>query len=104
MGKKALLINSDGTFAVVKPDQLGLMGTLARGDLPDPANSLRALVDKDLREQVVAANQNSPELLNSNLDGRGHPYYVDATTGFSPQEQADLVNSLLSLDDNPGEF
>jgi hypothetical protein len=104
VGKGALEVAADGSFTVVNENQLGLPPTLSRGKLPDAASSLRALVDRALRAQVIAANQDDARLVNSNLDGRGHEFYVDAAAGYSPQEQADLVNYLMALDDNPGEF
>lgn len=53
---------------------------------------------------MIAANQASPALVRNNLDGTGHPFYVDRQAGFSAQQQADLVNFLLALDDDPGRF
>jgi hypothetical protein len=67
--------------------------------LPDAASSLRALIDRDLRQKVVATNQANPALKVSNLDGTGHEFYVDGA-----KQQADLVNFLLALDDNPAEY
>lgn len=104
VGQEALQFKEDGSFVVVNAAGLGLPGTLSQGKLPDPASSLRALVDRDLRSAVIAANQSSPGLVNSNLDGTGHAFYVDAAAGYSPQDQADLVNFLLALDDHPGKF
>jgi len=53
---------------------------------------------------VVAANQASPGLVRSNLDGTGHAFWADAAAGFTPAEQADLIDFLLALDDDPGRF
>ncbi|SDM18326.1 hypothetical protein SAMN05216360_10199 [Methylobacterium phyllostachyos] len=36
--------------------QLGVPGLLYKGIPPDPANALRALVDRDLRARMAAAN------------------------------------------------
>lgn len=102
VGPGALQVNPDGSFTVVNPQRLGLSSTLAKGQMPDAASSLRALVDRQLRSLVVAANKADPALVNSNLDGTGHNFYVDAEAGYSPQEQSDLVNYLMALDDNPG--
>lgn len=77
--------------------QLGIEGTLNKGILPDPYNSLRALVDKDLRTQVIKANQTSENLRKSNVTGQGHEYWIDASTGFSQQEQDALIKYLLTL-------
>ena len=60
-------------------------------------NSLRALVDKNLRTQVIKANQSAESLRKSNVTGEGHEYWVDASTGFSQQEQDALIKYLLTL-------
>lgn len=100
----ALQVSSSGSFTVADPTGLGLTGTLSRGIPADSASSLRALVDRQLRAQVVAANKANPSLVRSNLDGTGHAFYVDQTAGFTPAQQTDLINFLLALDDNPGSF
>ncbi|ACK68623.1 conserved hypothetical protein [Gloeothece citriformis PCC 7424] len=123
VGKDALKINNDGSYAIVDPattnppNQWGLTGTLARFDetpngqldiskriLPDSANSLRALLDRQLRGWVIQANEANLGLRISNLDGRGHNFYVDPSTGFSYSQQSDLVNFLLALDEDPAHF
>lgn len=93
----ALDVQPDGSFTVVDEEALGLPGTLLQGRLADPAGSLRALVDRKLREQVVAANKKAPELARAQAEGTGHPYWVDAGAGFTPHEQRVLVAFLLSL-------
>ncbi|MDJ0708028.1 MAG: hypothetical protein QNJ46_32550 [Leptolyngbyaceae cyanobacterium MO_188.B28] len=108
----ALQFTSDGGFDIVDPTRLGLPGTLSQGEAADPASSLRALIDRDLRSQVIAINRNPmlPDpnfpLLNNNLDGTGHDFYVDDKSWppFSPADQSDLVNFLMALDDDPGRF
>ncbi|MCV3212295.1 hypothetical protein OGM63_01915 [Plectonema radiosum NIES-515] len=54
----------------------------------------------------MGANKLNPALSpeRSNLDGTGHEFYVDNQAGFSPQQQTDLINFLLALDDDPGNF
>ncbi|MEH2227712.1 hypothetical protein [Nostoc sp.] len=99
----SLKVNSNG-IAVVDKTGLGLSGTLSQGIPADPASSLRALVDRDLRALVVKANKANPSLVRSNLDGTGHYFYVDRQAGFNSNQQADLINFLLALDDNPGSF
>lgn len=101
--KGSIKVGSDG-ITIVDPKGLGLTGTLSQGIPADSASSLRALVDSNLRTQVVAANQANPALERSNLDGTGHNFYVDQTTGFTPAQQNDLINFLLALDDDPGSF
>ena len=104
VGKDSLKVADDGSFSIVDTNGLGLTGTLIWGKSADSANSLRALVDRNLRDRVVAANQANPGLVSSNLDGTGHEFYVDESTGFTPAQQKDLINFLLALDDDPGSF
>ncbi len=100
----SLKLGPDGSFSVADAGGLGLPGTLRIGKPADSVSSLRALLDKELRAKVIQANQSDPGLVRSNLDGTGHEFYVDPTTGFSYKEQEDLVNFILSLDDEPGQF
>ncbi|MEH2028061.1 di-heme oxidoredictase family protein [Nostoc sp.] len=100
----SLKFDSNGSFTVVNKSGLGLSGTLSQGIPADAASSLRALVDRDLRALVVKANKANPALVRSNLDGTGHYFYVDRQSGFNSNQQADLINFLLALDDNPGSF
>ncbi len=100
----SLKFDSNGGFTVVNKSGLGLSGTLSLGIPADATSSLRALVDRDLRALVVKANKANPALVRSNLDGTGHYFYVDRQAGFNSKQQADLINFLLALDDNPGSF
>ncbi|MEH2408429.1 di-heme oxidoredictase family protein [Nostoc sp.] len=100
----SLKVDSNGSFTVVNKSGLGLSGTLSQSIPADAASSLRALVDRDLRTLVVKANKANPSLVRSNLDGTGHDFYVDRQAGFNSNQQADLINFLLALDDNPGSF
>jgi hypothetical protein len=99
-GPNALALEG-GRYIVVDESELGIGGTLVRGILPDPANSLIALVDREIREAVIAANQANPELQRVNIEGIGHEFWVDQGAGFTLQDQNDLILFLLSLDDNP---
>ncbi|WP_434130628.1 hypothetical protein [Methylocaldum sp. GT1BB] len=87
-------------MVVAKTDQLG-MSFLFRGMAPDPRNSLRALLDRDLRASVVAANRADPRLQKANVDGSGHEVWVDKEGGYTLRDQDDLMAFLLSLDDEP---
>lgn len=78
--------------------QLGVPGTLYRGVAPDPANSLRALVDRDLRAKVIAANAASDTARIARVTGKGHAYWADAGSGVSREEQTALIAYLLSVD------
>jgi hypothetical protein len=88
-------------FSVANPDQLGMAGTLLKNIQPDPSASLRVLLDRKLRKPTVAANRANPDLQRSNVDGSGHAYWVDAKAGYTLQDQTDLIQFLLSLDDDP---
>lgn len=77
--------------------EIGLPGTLYAGIAPHPANSLRALLDRDLRRRVVEANSNSPRARATNVSGQGHEHYVDAVAGFSPEDQSALIAFLLAI-------
>jgi hypothetical protein len=90
----------DGGVAVGKDSktQLGMAGTLIKGIVPDPENSLRALIDKDLRQKVIQANKASKALQEVHVQGIGHEYWVDSSTGYSQAEQDALVQYLLSLE------
>lgn len=67
----------------------------------DPTASLHVLLDRNLREQTVAANRANLDLQRSNVDGSGHAYWVDKEAGFTTQDRIDLIQFLLSLDDDP---
>ncbi|UOE93165.1 electron transport protein [Alkalihalobacillus sp. LMS39] len=76
---------------------LGLPGTVMKGINPDPYHSLRAVVDRTLRENVVEANKANKQLQGAHVDGSGHEYWVDEESGFTKEEQEALVKYLLSL-------
>lgn len=78
-----------------------MVGTLMEGIAADPAASLRMLVDRNLRQPMLAANKANADLQRANVSGQGHEYWVDRQAGFQPEDQTDLVNFLLSLDDQP---
>jgi Di-haem oxidoreductase, putative peroxidase len=99
-GAEALKIDNND-YDIINPDQIGVPGTLLRGIQADPEASLRVLLDRNLRRQNVLANRTHPDLQQSNVDGSGHNYWVDRQAAFSTQEQSDLIEFLLSLDDDP---
>jgi hypothetical protein len=92
----------DGSIAVGKDkdQEIGVSGTILKGIKPDPENSLRALVDKNLRQKVIKANQSSKQLQDMHIQGIGHEYWVDESTGFTKSEQDALIHYLLSLTTN----
>lgn len=102
--KDSLKVNPDGSFTVVNTKGLGLPGTLSQGLSADSSKSLRALLDRKLRTKVVAANKTDSGLVANNLDGTGHEFYVDQPAGFTNIQQTDLINFLMALDNNPGQF
>ncbi|MBE9170218.1 hypothetical protein IQ238_22775 [Pleurocapsales cyanobacterium LEGE 06147] len=99
-GPDALQLTEEG-FEIINPDQLGMAGTLLKGIQPDPSNSLRVLVDRDLRQEIIAANRADESLQRVNIEGIGHNYWVDRQAGFTTQDQSDLIQFLLSIDDEP---
>ncbi len=95
------LREEDGRFVVADATQLGMAGTLQRQIHPDPAASLRVLVDRQLRAPMIEANRADPALQAAHVEGIGHEIWVDEAAGFTTQEQSDLIRFLLSLDDDP---
>ncbi|WP_375461921.1 cytochrome C oxidase Cbb3 [uncultured Enterovirga sp.] len=90
----------DGGVAV-GPDperRAGMAETTMAGIAPDPANSLRALVDRSWRARVTAANRTSATVQLARVTGEGHAYWVDAQAGFSEEDRDALVAFLLSID------
>lgn len=90
----------DGGVSVGKNanTQLGLPGTVESNVAPDPGNSLRALIDRDLRARVIAANSS---LQRMNVQGAGHNYWVDEQAGYTANKQRALILYLLTY--NPPE-
>lgn len=81
----------DGGVAV-GPDpatQIGVANTIMKRVVPDPANSLRALLDRDLRQRVLAANRAAGILSGQYVRGQGHEFYVDKA------DQGALIEYLL---------
>jgi hypothetical protein len=97
----ALQQEEDGSYSVANPDRMGLSGTWMRRIEPDAEASLRVLIDRELRNVAVTQNRANHALQRINSDGSGHEYWVDKQAGFSPQEQTDLIQFLLSIDDDP---
>jgi hypothetical protein len=92
-------LHDGGVAAGPEPGQYGIPGTFGAGILPDPAESLRALVDKRLRGKVVEANHADRGLREAHVEGVGHEFWVDETTGFTRREQDALIHYLLTLHD-----
>ncbi len=97
----ALELGTNDQYQILQPDQMGLAGTAMQMVVPDPAASLRVLLDRDLRIVAVAANRANPDLQATHVDGSGHEYWVDDEAGFTAQQQTDLIEFLLSIDDDP---
>jgi hypothetical protein len=90
----------DGGVAVgaSAESDLGIPGTLEQNKLPDPANSLRALLDRDLRARVIASNGASATLRRMNVQGTGHNFWADTQAGFTEEQQRALILYLLTFD------
>ncbi|MBD2460325.1 hypothetical protein H6G89_04640 [Oscillatoria sp. FACHB-1407] len=97
----ALEPQEDGYYRVTNPNRIGLAGTWMQRVEADPEASLRVLVDRQLREEAIAANRANLDLQMIHADGSGHEYWVDRETGFTAQAQSDLIQFLLSIDDDP---
>ena len=83
----------------VGPDESAQAGVPATGLAfvpPDPFNSLRAMVDRDLRRRVTDANRAHPQTKAMHVEGTGHAFWVDAGAGFSADEQRALLLYLLT--------
>jgi len=86
----------DGGVAVGPKGELGVAATLKRGVLPDPMNSLKALLNRDLRKQVIDANHADESLRFQGVEGIGHEFWVDRAANFSEQDQKALILYLLT--------
>lgn len=88
----------DGGVAVGVDEALvGVGDTRGRGLPVDPRSSLRALVDRELRGRVLAANRADARRWELHVRGVGHEFWVDPPAGFSAAEQRALIEHLLSL-------
>jgi hypothetical protein len=94
----------DGGVAVgpVADVDLGLAGTVGKNVLPDPVQSLRALLDRELRRRVIAANDADAGLRETHVRGTGHTFWVDSVSGFDANEQSALIDYLLTLNSARG--
>jgi len=94
----ALYLHDGGVAVGPNPEKdLGVPGTLQRGVEPDPFHSLRALVDRRLRQKVIAANRASKDLQAMHVAGIGHEFWVDEAAGFTKEDQENLIHFLLNL-------
>lgn len=62
------------------------------GQTPDPRENLRALVDRDLRSRLTAANLADADLPALNVQGTGHESWVDEAGGFTREDQGALLH------------
>lgn len=92
----------DGSIAVgADPRVVGVRATRGSRVTVDPANSLRALLDRGLRAQVVRANTGDPALAAMHIRGEGHAFWVDPEAGYTAEEQLALIDFLLSIRHDP---
>lgn len=88
----------DGGVAVGPGESVVGVGNVRARRLPiDPRASLRALLDRELRARVIAANHADAARWDVHVRGVGHEFWVDPGAGFTPAEQTALVEFLLSL-------
>lgn len=92
----------DGGVAVAHGElKVGVAETRAAGVPVDPRASLRALLDRELRHRVVAANRADRVRWDLHVRGVGHEFWVDPAAGYSSAEQEALIEYLLSLRPDP---
>ncbi|HKQ46517.1 MAG TPA: hypothetical protein VJZ71_00430 [Phycisphaerae bacterium] len=99
----AIHVAADGSYLVVDRGGIGIPGTTKSGRAVHAGNSLRVLLDRDLRRILLENNASDPTLVTNGVEGTGHEFFVDPANGFNFQQQTDLIAFLLALDDNPGE-
>jgi hypothetical protein len=88
----------DGGVAVAPGESVVGVGNIRARGLPlDPRASLRALLDRELRARVIAANHADAPRWALHVRGVGHEFWVDPGAGFTPAEQRALIEYLLSL-------
>jgi len=103
MGLRGLSVSApylhDGGVAVgANPGaQLGIAKTIGRAMAPDPGNSLRALIDRDLRGRVIRANHADKVASRMHVEGIGHEIWVDPAGGYALDDQRALIAYLLNL-------
>jgi len=99
---EAIHVAADGRYTVVDRSGIGIPGTSKAGRSIHAGNSLRVLLDRDLRAILLENNAADPTLVTNGVEGTGHEFFVDPAGGFDYQQQTDLIAFLLALDDNPG--
>jgi hypothetical protein len=100
---EAIHVLTDGSYEILDRGGIGIPGTSKSGKLIHAGNSLRVLLDHDLRQILLENNAADPTLVIDGIEGTGHDFFVDPANGFDYQQQTDLIAFLLALDDNPGE-
>jgi len=101
-GSDALETSADGSYQIAAVSSIGLPGTLQINRPADAGNSLRVLLDRDLRAALLANHAADPTLARNGVEGIGHEFFVDPAAGFTYAQQRDLIAFLLALDDDPG--
>jgi hypothetical protein len=101
--EEAIRVSADGSYMVVERGGIGIPGTIKSGRAVHAGNSLRVLLDQELRRILLENNASDPTLVINGIEGTGHEFFVDPANEFTYQEQSDLVAFLQALDDNPGD-
>ncbi|MEH7094089.1 electron transport protein [Neobacillus vireti] len=89
----------EGGVSIGKNQEMGIPDTLMKGITADPFNSLQALVDSNIRKQVIKANRSSADTSSVHVSGEGHEFWVDNSTGFTRAQQQALIYYLLKVSD-----
>jgi hypothetical protein len=101
LARSAPYLHDGGVAVAADPSAVGVRATRGRGVAADPVNSLRALLDRSLRAQVIAANTVDASLGAMNIRGVGHAFWVDGEAGYRAEEQLALIDFLLALRYDP---
>lgn len=80
--------------------EVGVAATLMSNVRVNPANSLLGLIDRQLRDRIIQANQEAG-LEAVDVQGIGHEHWVDEEAGFSAEDQQALIQYLFWPSDLP---
>lgn len=99
-GAGALQKENDGCYRVHDTSQLGWTGLLMQDIVPDPRGSLYGLIDRQIRNGIMAGNAQD-QFRHAHVSGAGHSFWIDQEAGFTCDEQNSVVEFLLSIGTQP---
>jgi hypothetical protein len=100
---ESIRVAPDGSYTINDRSGIGIPGTTKSFKPLHAGNSLRTLIDRDLRAILLQNNSADASLVVNGVEGTGHEFFVDPVSGFTYRQQTDLIAFLLALDDNPGQ-